>query len=156
MAGITPPDIRKEQMFDTLVENLIMACEICASLDITIVLEPLNSQDVPQYFLPHLSDAARVINAVGRENLGLQFDFYHVQIMEGNLLRNFDTYVDQIRHIQISSVQGRHEPDSGEINYPFIFKHINSSTYKGWIGCEYLPRGSTCLLYTSPSPRDRG
>ena len=143
MAGIAPPDTCEERMFDTFVENLKIACEICAQSNITIVLEPLNSQDVPKYFIPRLSDARRVINAVGCENLGLQFDFYHVQIMDGNLIRNFDTHIDQIRHIQISSVQGRQEPDIGEINYPFILNHINESSYDGWIGCEYVPRNDT-------------
>ena len=143
MAGVVPPDISKEQMFDTFVKNLDMACGVCAQQDITIVIEALNNQDVPAYLLPRVSDAARLINTVDHNNLGIQFDFYHVQIMNGNLVRNFDTYLNQIRHIQISSVQGRHEPDVGEINYPFILNHIEGSSYDGWIGCEYFPDGNT-------------
>ena len=143
MAGIAPLGICREQMFDTFVENLNMACELCAQSGITIVLEALNDQDVPKYLTPRVSDVSRIINAVSHKNLGLQFDFYHVQIMDGNLVRNFDTHLHQIRHVQISSVQGRHEPDIGEINYPFIFNHIDSSSYHGWIGCEYMPKGNT-------------
>ena len=143
MAGIVVPNANTEQMFETFVENLIAAADLCADAGITIVLEALNSQDAPGYFLPHISDAARVAQAVGRPNIGLQFDFYHVQIMDGDLIRNFDLYLDDIDHIQVSSVQGRHEPNDGEINYPFIFEYINASAYDGWIGCEYMPAGAT-------------
>jgi len=143
MAGIVPSGANTEQMFETFVENLIAAADLCADAGITIVLEALNSRDAPGYFLPHISDAARVAQAVGRSNIRLQFDFYHVQIMDGDLIRNFDLYLDDIGHIQVSSVQGRHEPTDGEINYPFIFECINASAYDGWIGCEYMPTGAT-------------
>ena len=143
MAGIIPPGGNLEEMFDTLVANLILACELARSAGVNIVLEPLNSQDVPEYFLPRVTDAVSVIDTVGCTNLGLQFDFYHVQIMNGNLVYHFDDHLKHILHIQISSVQGRHEPADGEINYPFIFKHIDASRYNGWIGCEYIPKTNT-------------
>ena len=143
MAGIVPDGVSTDQMFDTFVKNLTIAADAAIGSGITIVLEALNSQDAPGYFLPHVSDAARVAEAVGRPNIGLQFDFYHVQIMDGNLIRHFDHHLDRIGHIQISSVPARHEPDDGEINYPFIFTHIDASTYDGWIGCEYNPAGAT-------------
>ena len=143
MAGIVPSGASTEQMFETFVENLTKATDLCADAGVTIVLEALNNQDAPGYFLPHVFDAASVVQAVGRPNIGLQFDFYHVQIMDGNLIRNFDLYLNDISHIQVSSVQGRHEPDNGEINYPFIFKHIEASSYDKWIGCEYMPIGAT-------------
>ena len=143
MAGIIPPGGSRGKMFDTLVGNLTMACESAGSAGVRIVLEPLNNQDVPGYFLPRLTDAVSVIDTVGCTNLGLQFDFYHVQIMDGNLVYNFDDHLAKILHIQVSSVQGRHEPADGEINYPFIFKHIDASDYNGWLGCEYIPRTNT-------------
>ena len=143
MAGIIPLGGNRGEMFDTLVANLNMACESAGSAGVSIVLEPLNNQDVPGYFLPRLTDAVSVIDTVDSTNLGLQFDFYHVQIMDGNLVCNFDYHLKHILHIQISSVQGRHEPADGEINYPFIFKYIDASLYNGWLGCEYIPRTNT-------------
>ena len=143
MAGIIPRGGNREEMFDTLVINLNMACELAKSAGVSIVIEPLNNQDVPGYFISRVSDAANIIESVGCDNLGLQFDFYHIQIMDGNLVRHFNDHLKQVFHIQISSVPGRHEPIDGEINYSFIFKNIKASQYKGWIGCEYIPRTKT-------------
>ena len=143
MAGVVPAGVPWEQMFETFVDNLAYAADVFAKTGLTAVLEPLNSRDAPGYFLPHAADAARVIKAVDRANVGLQFDFYHVQIMDGDLARNFKAHRDITRHIQVSGVPERHEPDIGEINYPYLFDLIDDSGYDGWVGCEYRPRADT-------------
>lgn len=143
MAGVTPEGTTHAQMFDTLVENLMLAADSFAQAGITAVLEPLNSQDVPGYFLSRAADAALVIESVKRDNVRLQFDFYHAQIMGGDLARTYESHADLVGHIQIAGVPDRHEPDIGEINYPYIFNLINRLGYKDWIGCEYKPRTTT-------------
>ena len=142
MAGIVPSGANTEQMFETFVENLTKATDLCAMPGSQLFWKRLIIKMRPATPTPCFRCSKRG-QAVGRPNIGLQFDFYHVQIMDGNLIRNFDLYLNDISHIQVSSVQGRHEPDEGEINYPFIFKHIEASTYDKWIGCEYMPVGAT-------------
>lgn len=143
MAGIIPDGVAREAMFETFVANLALAADAFAELGITAVLEPLNSRDVPGYFQPRARDAAEVIAAVGRPNVRLQFDFYHVQIMDGDLAKNFDAFADITGHIQIAGVPERHEPDVGEVNYPYLFEKIDAAGYDGWVGCEYNPRTTT-------------
>jgi len=143
MAGVVPSDTPWEKMFDTVVENLGFAADAFAQAGVTAVLEPLNSRDAPGYFLPRAADAARVIKAVDRPNVGLQFDFYHVQIMDGDLARHFEAHAEITRHVQIAGVPERHEPDVGEINFPYLFELMDRLGYDGWVGCEYRPRTTT-------------
>ena len=107
------------------------------------MVESLNSRDVPGYLIPTTAEAKRAIAAAGRENLGLQFDFYHVQIMEGDLAKRFEADLDAIEHVQIAGVPERFEPDVGEVNYPYLFGLMDRLGYDGWVGCEYKPQAGT-------------
>jgi hydroxypyruvate isomerase len=128
---------------EAYVENLRQAANACASDSITVVIEPLNSRDMRGYFLNNSDDARRIIENVSRENIGLQLDFYHCQIMEGDLETRLRNLAGIVRHIQIAGVPERHEPDTGEINYPHMFNVMDEIGYDGWVGCEYHPRGKT-------------
>jgi hydroxypyruvate isomerase len=109
-----------------------------------LLIEPINHRDQPDYFLYQVEHAADIIAKVGKPNLSLQYDFYHVQIAGGDLIRRMEKYFSIIGHMQCSQVPARHEPDnSGEINYPFLFEAVDRFGYKGWIGAEYRPRGRT-------------
>jgi hydroxypyruvate isomerase len=112
--------------------------------NIKLFIEPINPRDQPGYFLYQVEQGADVIAKVGRPNVWLQYDFYHVQIVGGDLIERFKKYQQIIGHIQCSQVPVRHEPDQdGEINYPFVFAELDRLGYKGWIGAEYRPRGRT-------------
>jgi hydroxypyruvate isomerase len=142
LAGKVPPEQRPaaEKVF---VANLQRAADQAAEHGITVLIEPINPRDRPDYFLNHVEHAADVIAKVGRPNVKIQFDFYHVQIVSGDLIRRFEKHFSLIGHVQIAAVPSRHEPDEGEVNYPAIFAAIDSTGYGGWIGCEYRPRGRT-------------
>jgi len=143
MAGLGPETANLLDMKNCYIENLQYAADKCAEHDITIMIEPLNNRDVPEYFLKNTDQARQIIQQVDRPNIGLQLDFYHLQITEGDLERKFQALLDITDHIQIAGVPGRHEPSIGEINYTHIFKLIDQSKYEGWIGCEYKPKTST-------------
>ena len=138
MAGV----VADEQRIDAEVvfaENVRLAADVAASHGIRILLEPLNHEDTPGYFLTLTAETRRLINAIGRDNVRLQYDLYHRQIMEGNLARGIADNLDLIAHIQFSSVPGRHEPQFGEVNMPYLFEVCDRLGYDGWIGCEYRP-----------------
>lgn len=143
MAGIVAEGMRNARVVDTYVTNLRYAAERFAEHGITVVVEPLNARDVPGYLLSRQGDARAVIERVGRDNVGLQLDLYHCQIMEGDLATHVREFADITHHMQIAGVPGRHEPDVGEINYEFLFRLIDDLGYRGWIGCEYVPAGGT-------------
>jgi hydroxypyruvate isomerase len=132
---------------DTIfVDNLKRAADLAAEKNIKLYIEPINPRDVPGYFLNRVEHAADIIVKVDRPNLWLQYDFYHVQIVGGDLIRRFETHLKIIGHLQCSQVPARHEPDGeGEINYPFVFSEVDRLGYQGWIGAEYRPRGRTEL-----------
>ena len=140
LAGVTDhPDAK-----DTFIENLKWAAEQVRKLDIRLLIEPLNTQDNPGYFLNGSAQGRRIVDDVGAQNLRLQYDLYHMQIMEGFLAETIRAQADVIGHIQISGVPGRHEPDAQqEINFPYLFDVIEEVGYKGWVGCEYRPRAET-------------
>ena len=126
------------------VDNLKRAADLAAAKNIKLHIEPINPIDVPGYFLNAVEHAAEVIAKVDRPNLWLQYDFYHVQIVGGDLIRRFETHLKIIGHVQCSQVPVRHEPDGeGEINYPFVFAEVDRLGYREWIGAEYRPRGRT-------------
>ena len=142
MAGIVP-EAEREAAEPALVDNVRRAADIAANHGIRVLLEPLNHEDTPGYFLTLTAETRRLIQAIGRDNVLLQYDLYHRQIMEGNLARSIADNLDLIGHIQFSSVPGRHEPQHGEVNLPFLFDLCDRLGYDGWIGCEYRPLTTT-------------
>lgn len=143
MAGIPGPDVARERAFETYVGNLKAACAAAAPRGVTVIIEPINQRDMPGYFLSYQEDARRAIEAVGADNLGLQFDLYHCQVMQGDLAKRMQALLPLIRHMQIAGVPERHEPDLGEVNYPYLFGLMDKLGYDGWVGCEYRPQGET-------------
>ncbi len=143
LAGIAPGGADIRAMRKTYVENLRYAAERLAGDGITLLIEAINARDVPGYFLDTTAKAADIVESVEAQNLRLQYDIYHMQIMEGDLAPTIDKYLPMIAHIQIADTPGRNEPGTGEINYPFLFDHLDRIGYKGWVGCEYRPLSST-------------
>ena len=119
------------------------AADLAAEKNITLLIEPINPRDRPDYFLNRVEQAADIIAKVGRPNVRIQFDFYHVQIVSGDLLTRFEKHLPLIGHVQIAAVPSRAEPDEGEVNYPAVFEALDRLGYAGWVGCEYKPRGRT-------------
>jgi hydroxypyruvate isomerase len=143
LAGIAPKNIDPLRMRDTLICNLQFAAAELKAAGIRLLLEPCNTRDIPGFFLNHSQQALEIIAAVGSDNLFLQYDIYHMQVMEGNLAATIQRNLDRIGHMQLADNPGRHEPGTGEINYAFLFGHIDRIGYSGWIGCEYKPAQST-------------
>lgn len=141
LAGI--PADPQGKAIDTLVDNLKFAAAVTQRAGIRLMLEPLNTRDNPGFLISTTTQAMQVIDAVGSRNLFLQYDLYHAQVMEGDLTRTLETLLPRIGHIQIADNPGRHEPGSGEINFPFLLRRIDDLGYAGWIGCEYQPSGAT-------------
>ena len=128
----------------TLIENLRWASAEAAPKGVRLLIEPLNTSDSPGYFLTRTAQARRIIERVMCENVRLQYDFYHMQIMEGCLAETVKSHADVIGHYQIGGVPGRHEPNADqEINYPYLLDLVDSLGYEGWVGCEYRPRAGT-------------
>jgi len=142
LAGLTPA-VDLEGAHQTLVKNLRFAAEYFQKEGIQLLVEPLNNQDIPGFYLCGSRSALELIEEVGHPNLYLQYDVYHMQVMEGNLLRTIGGNLGVIKHIQIADNPGRHEPGTGEINYPNIFAFLDENGYEGWIGCEYKPLKTT-------------
>lgn len=144
MAGKIPDDADRAQWTDTLVANTRLAADRVAGDGVTLVLEPINTRiDVPGYFYDRTDTVLDVIDAVGRNNVRLLYDVYHMQIMEGDVARTIERLLPRIGHIQIADNPGRHEPGTGELNFPWLFGRIAALNYDGWIGCEYAPAGDT-------------
>lgn len=143
MAGILPGDLSVEKAFETYVSNYQYCADAFADLGVTVILEPLNTRDVPGYMISQNAGARAVIAAADRPNVGLQFDFYHVQIMTGDLATQFEIHLDITKHVQIAGVPERHEPNVGEINYPYLFDLMDRLGYEGYVGCEYRPQNGT-------------
>ncbi len=125
------------------IGNLSRAADLAAAKNITLLIEPINPRDRPNYFLNHVEHAADIIAKAGRANIRMQFDFYHVQIVGGDLLYRLEKFLPVVGHLQCAAVPSRHEPDEGEVNYPAVFEAVDRLGYKGWIGAEYRPRGRT-------------
>jgi len=143
LAGKVDRD-RRAEADRVFVDNLKHAADLAAKKNIKLYIEPINPRDLPDYFLNEVEHAADVIAKVDRPNVWLQYDFYHVQIVGGDLIRRFEQHRRIIGHVQCSQVPVRHEPDAeGEINYPFIFAEVDRLGYAGWIGAEYRPRAGT-------------
>jgi hydroxypyruvate isomerase len=143
LAGIQPQGVSLEQARRTLVENLRYAAEKLEAAGILLLAEPINTRDIPGFFLNRTEQALAIFDEVGSNNLKLQYDIYHMQIMEGDLTPTIEKHLDRIAHVQLADNPGRHEPGTGEIHYPFLFAHLDRLGYDGWIGCEYKPATTT-------------
>ncbi|MBL4646222.1 MAG: hydroxypyruvate isomerase [Rhizobiales bacterium] len=143
MSGITPDGADINKMRAVLVENLGYAAAEFAKHGITLLAEAINTRDMPGFFLNTSSQAFDLMKEVGSDNFLFQYDIYHMQIMEGDLANTLSENIDKIGHIQLADNPGRHEPGTGEINYPFVLKHLDDIGYQGWVGCEYAPSGDT-------------
>jgi hydroxypyruvate isomerase len=143
MAGLIPPGAERARFRETYVRNLEYAAREAAAASVTIVIEPINSRDIPGFFLNRQDEAHAICAEVGASNLKVQMDFYHCQIVEGDLAMKLRKYIAGIGHVQIAGVPERHEPDTGEVNYPYLFRLMDELGYRGWVGCEYRPRGGT-------------
>ncbi len=143
MAGLWPQARDRAEAERVYIANLRLAADRLAGEGLTLVIEPINNRDIPGYFLNTTTQAMSIIDRVGRPNLKLQLDLYHVQIMEGDLAHRIRALAGHYPHVQIAGNPGRHEPDVGEINYRFLFDLLDELGYAGWIGCEYRPKGET-------------
>lgn len=139
LAGIAPQNADRRTLEATLIDNLAFAAEAAARRGVKLLIEPINTRDMPGFFLSRSDEALRLIERVGSPNLWLQADVYHMQIMEGDLARRIEAAMPRIAHIQIADNPDRHEPGTGEINYGFLLPLIDRLGYGGWIGCEYRP-----------------
>jgi hydroxypyruvate isomerase len=143
MAGLVVPGLSRNVQRQVYIENISWAADQAAAQGITVVLEPINGRDMPGYFIHRQDEAHAVCAEIGASNLGVQFDFYHAQIVEGDLSVKLREQMAGIGHIQLAGVPDRHEPDEGELNYPYLLKLVDELGYGGWIGCEYRPRAGT-------------
>ena len=143
MAGLLPAGADRSKHRAVYVENLRYAAQALAKHGLVLLIEPINTRDIPRYFLNTQEDAHAVREEVGAANLKVQMDFYHVQIVEGDIAMKFRRYFEHVGHIQVASVPERNEPDDGEVNYRYLFRLIDDLGYGGWIGCEYRPRAGT-------------
>lgn len=143
LAGIAPEGVASETLEQTLVENLKYAAPRLADAGVKLLLEPINLRDIPGFFVSTTDHAERILEAVGSENLFIQYDIYHTQIMQGDLAETYRRLKAKIAHVQLADNPGRHEPGTGEINYPYLFNMLDAEGYDGFIGCEYKPSAGT-------------
>ena len=143
LAGIAPQGVDLQEVRATFVANLRFAADKLGAAGIKLLTEPINTFDIPGFFLSRTRQAVDIIHDVASSNLFLQHDVYHMQRMEGELANTIKTHLPQIAHVQIADNPGRNEPGTGEINYRFLLGFLDSIGYAGWIGCEYKPKGTT-------------
>ena len=143
LAGIAPPGADPERLRATFIDNLAFAARRLRAEGMRLLIEPINTFDVPGFYLNRSAQAIGIIEAVGADNLFLQFDLYHAQRMEGELAGTLSRQLSRIAHLQVADNPGRHEPGTGEIRFPFLFDHLDALGYAGWVGCEYVPSGTT-------------
>tara|TARA_B100000749_G_scaffold218889_1_gene173904 strand:+ start:44 stop:826 length:783 start_codon:yes stop_codon:yes gene_type:complete len=143
LSGLVPAGLEYEVALSTYIDNIRYAVRRAGQSGPKILVEPFNSVDVPNYLVHTVEDARHIIELARCEGVGLQFDFYHTQMEQGDLASTFQRHFELVSHVQISGVPGRHEPDDNEINYTYLFGLIDALGYEGYVGCEYNPRGST-------------
>ena len=143
LAGIAPPGVAAETVRDTFAANLRFAADKLKAAGIRLLVEPCNTRDIPGFYLNRSQQALAVIDEVGSDNLWLQYDIYHMQVMEGDLAPTIERNLERIAHMQLADNPGRNEPGTGEINYPFLLQFIDKLRYQGWMGCEYKPARTT-------------
>ncbi|MDD2001959.1 2-oxo-tetronate isomerase [Pseudomonas putida] len=143
MAGLVADEAMRPQMRAQYLENLRYAARRLQEHGLTLLIEPINSRSIPGYFINHQAEGHAILAELGEPNLKVQMDFFHAQIMDGDLAATFRRFQAGVGHVQIAGVPDRHEPDTGEVNYPYLYQLLDDSGYDGWIGCEYSPRGLT-------------
>jgi 2-dehydrotetronate isomerase len=143
MAGLIAADQDRTLHNRVYLSNVSYAAGKAAEYGRTILIEPINTRDMPGYFLTRQDEAQAIREDVGATNLKIQFDVYHTQIVEGDLEHKLRRWIDSIGHVQIASVPNRNEPDRGEVNFPYLFDVLDEIGYLGWVGCEYRPRSTT-------------
>lgn len=143
LAGKAPAGVADELLRSTFVENLRFAAAELKTAGLRLLIEPINTFDIPGFYLNRTVQAMSILDEVGVDNAFVQYDIYHAQRMEGELAATMQKYLPRIGHIQLADNPGRNEPGTGEINYPFLFAHLDRIGYKGWIGCEYKPATTT-------------
>jgi len=143
IAGLVPAGTDTPALETVLVDNLKYAATRCADAGVKLLVEPINLRDIPGFFLSTTDHAERILDKVSSSNLFIQYDFYHMQIMQGDLIPTFSRLRDKIAHVQIADNPGRNEPGTGEIGYAFIFSELDRLGYDGWVGCEYKPKAGT-------------
>ena len=143
LVGIAPAGIDAGTLRRTVVDNLRYAATQLKQAGIRLLIEPINTYDIPGFYLNTTQQALDLIEAVGADNLYVQYDVYHAQRTEGELAKTVERNLGRIAHIQVADNPGRNEPGTGEISYPFLFRHLDRIGYDGWIGCEYKPAADT-------------
>jgi hydroxypyruvate isomerase len=143
LAGIQPTDVFFETASAVYLENILWAAEYAEKAQIMLSLESINQRDIPNFFLRTQEQAANVVDIVGRDRVGLQFDIYHCQVQQGDVTRRLEALMPKIAHIQIADAPLRHEPGSGEIAWDYVISRIENLGYQGWVGCEYAPATDT-------------
>jgi hydroxypyruvate isomerase len=143
LAGKLPIGADEDLAMRTLIDNTRFAARQAAPHGITVLVEALNQRDVPGFFLLKTTQARIVVASAGEPNVRMQYDIYHMQIMEGDLAATIKQQLPVIGHFQLADNPGRNEPGTGEINYDFLLPYIDSLGYNGWVGCEYRPKGKT-------------
>ena len=143
LAGKVPAGVSPEVAHATFVANLRHAAGALREAGVRLLIEPINSYDIPGFFLTRTEQAIAILDEVASDNLFLQYDVYHAQRTEGELAATLQRHLARIGHIQVADNPGRNEPGTGEINYAFLFRHLDALGWKGHIGCEYKPRSET-------------
>jgi hydroxypyruvate isomerase len=152
MAGVMPDGASRTSCHSTYIANLKYAAGRLEAEGMQALIEPLSSRTVAGCFLTASAQAAALLDEIAADNVRLQYDLFHMQVMEGNLAETIEHLMPRIGHIQIADVPGRHEPGSGELNFKFLLAHIDRLGYSGWIGCEYNPKGETVVGLTWAKP----
>jgi len=143
LAGVVPAGAERRELHATYLANLKHAAARLKREEMMLLIEPVSERTAKNYFLGGSAQALAVLDELGADNAFLQYDFFHMQILEGNLAEKAERLLARIGHMQVADAPGRHEPGSGEINFDFLFKHVDAIGYAGWIGCEYNPAGDT-------------
>lgn len=143
LVGKVPPGVEASALKQTLIDNLRYAANVLKTAGLKLLIEPINTFDIPGFYLNRTAQALEILDEVGADNAYVQYDLYHAQRMEGELASTVQKHLGRIAHIQLADNPGRNEPGSGEMNYTFLFKHLERIGYQGWIGCEYKPAGKT-------------
>ena len=143
LIGKVPEEVSQLVIDQTVIENLRFAARELQKEGIKLLIEPINTYDIPGFYLHGTEQAIALIEKVGSDNIFVQYDIYHMQRMEGEISATLAKHLRKIKHVQLADNPGRNEPGTGELNYQFLFKHLNAIGYDGWVGCEYKPAAKT-------------